>query len=271
MQYKNTNESKILSKVQTAKKWSLLSFCWQAAVEVPQYVGVNLLVEGAHIRRSKPSHRLPAIPNPPHAAPFPPQQPPVSGTTVPTWKTSVNKAAAPFLPSEKENRTVAAVQKASRVRRPRRGRGCMSHSVPRRKSQRLVLVDNSAPLVPWNLSFTLSPPDGAPPHGCQSRLQPPVSHTSRSLPQCAALERKSSNTSTTSTRHQALPSLEVPLPTMQVLSLRPNICRRINFHPWCIQICAQPLPPSSFGLNDVRCNNIQRLYLSYIANERAML
>lgn len=197
----------------------------QAAVEVPQYVGVNLLVEGAHIRRSKPPHRLPAIVNPLPASPFPPEQPPVSETTVPTWKTSGNKAsrataapaiatAAPFVPSDKENRTVDAVQKASRVRRPRRGRGCMSGSEPRRKSKRLVLVNNSAPLVPWNLSFTLSPPDRAPSHGCQFRLQPLVSHTSRSsLPQCGALERKSRCTSSTSTttRHQALPSLDGPL------------------------------------------------------------
>lgn len=215
-----------------------LSFPSQAAVEVPQYVGVNLLVEGAPIRRSKPPHRLPAIPNPPNGAQFHPDQPPVSKMTVPTWKTSgdeasrasaaVSATAATFLPSDKENQT-AAVPKVSRVRRSLRGRGCMSHSEPRRKSQRLGLVDSCAPLVPWNLSFTLSPPDRAPPAGGQSRLQPPVSHTSRlSLSQCAALERKSRSTTT---RHQALPALEGSLHTMHVLSLRPNIGGRINYHP----------------------------------------
>lgn len=219
---------------------SLLFSCLQAAVEVPQYVGVNLLVEGAHIRRSKLPHRLPIIPNPPR-----PEQPPLSEKTVPTWKTSGNEASrattaaavaatAPFLSSDKENRTVGNLQKASHVCRPRRGWGCMSYSELRRKSQRLVLVD-SAPLLPWNLSFALiSPPDRVQSNGYQSRLQPPVSHTSRSsLPQCAALERKSKSTSTTSTttRHQALSSLEGPLPTMQVLRLQPNICGRISFHP----------------------------------------
>lgn len=176
------------------------------------------MVEGAPIRRAKPPHRLPAILNPPQAAPLPPDPPPA-----PTWKMSDDQASrTTFLPLDKENRNLGAVPKASRARRSRRGRGCVSHSEPRRKSQRLALVDNSAPLVPWNLSFTLSPPGRAPPGGGQSRLQPPGSLTSRSsLPQCAALDRKSRSTSTTA--NQALPSL----PTMQVLSLGPNI----NYHP----------------------------------------
>lgn len=208
----------------------LLSCPSQAAVEVPHYVGVNLLVEGAPIRRSKPPHRLPAIPNPPQAAPFPPDQPPASETADSTWKVSceqVSRAAA--VPSDKENRTVRDVQKTSRVRQSRRGQGCTSHSEPLRKSQRWGLGDKSAPLVPWNLSFTLCPPDRAPPGRCQPRLQPPVSHTSRSSqPQCAALERKSRSTTT---RQQALPSLRGPLPTMEVFSLQPNVCGRTSSHP----------------------------------------
>lgn len=202
----------------------------QAAVEVPQYVGVNLLVEGAPIRRSKPPHRLPAIPNPPHAAAFPPDQPPASETADLTWKTSGDKVSrATAVPSDKENRTFRGFPKASRVRRSRRGRAYTSHSEPRRKNQRLGPGDNSAPLVPWNLTFTPCPPIRAPPGGGQPRLQHPVPNTSRSsLPQCAALDWKSRSTTT---RHQALASLRGPLPTMEVFSLQPSVCDRTSPHP----------------------------------------
>lgn len=199
-------------------------------MEVPHYVGVNLLVQGAPIRRSKPPHRLPAIPNPPQTAPFPPDQPPASETADSTWKMSCEEVSrAATVPSDKENRTVRDVQKAARVCQSRRGQGCTSHSEPLRKSQRLGLGDKSAPLVPWNLSFTLCPPDRAPPGGCQPRLLPSVSHTSGSShPQCAALERKSRSTTT---RQRALPSLRGPLPTMEVFSLQPNVCGRTSSHP----------------------------------------
>lgn len=44
----------------------LSSFFSQAAVEVPQYLGVNLLSEGAPLRRLRPpTHRIPVIPEPP--------------------------------------------------------------------------------------------------------------------------------------------------------------------------------------------------------------
>uniref|UniRef100_A0A8D0B2B3 Tubulin tyrosine ligase-like family, member 3 n=1 Tax=Sander lucioperca TaxID=283035 RepID=A0A8D0B2B3_SANLU len=134
----------------------------QAAVEVPQYVGVNLLVEGAPIRRSRPPlHRQTVISNPPLTIQFPPDQ----------------------SSSEEVEMTLGA---------------------------------NGATLVPRSLSFSLCPPHSM--SDCTSQANPGHgSHISRSfLPQTAFKPQHRTPT-------RVFPSLQGPLPTLEVFSLRPNI------------------------------------------------
>ncbi|KAI3370176.1 hypothetical protein L3Q82_024961 [Scortum barcoo] len=215
----------------------------QAAVEVPQYVGVNLLVEGAPIRQSRPPlHRQNVISNPPPTIQFPSGQSP-SEEVETTQKPSGLKSSADsvFCSSGKENRAVGEkkrqltstspkreregkteVQNISCVRRSCRGlaseQPLVVNTEPQRKARRLGLGlgANGATLVPRSLSLSLSPPHRM--SDCKSQPNPGHgAHISRSfLPQtaCEPQHRTSS---------RIFPSLRGPLPTLEVLSLRPNI------------------------------------------------
>lgn len=241
-----------------------ICFCFtlspfQAAVEVPQYVGVNLLVEGAPIRRSRPPlHRQTVISNPHLTIQFPSDQSP-SEEVETTQKPSGQKSSAVsgFRRSGKENRDVGEKKRQLTSTSPKRGRegktevqntscvqrSCRSlvseqplvvHTEPRRKARRLGLSlgANGATLVPRSLSFSLSPPNRM--SDCKSQPNPGHgSRISRSFLPHTAFEPQNR----TSTR--IFPSLRGPLPTLEVFSLRPNIvagstaCRNPNLssHP----------------------------------------
>ncbi|XP_071775568.2 tubulin monoglycylase TTLL3 [Centroberyx gerrardi] len=231
----------------------------QAAVEVPQYVGVNLLVEGALIRHSRPApHRHPVIPDPPLSTQLLSVQSSSEGVER-TDKSSSHKpyAASACRHSGKENQSVGEKKRqllSASPKREREGRrtgqktssghrSCRSlapeqplvvHTEPQRKARRLglSLSGSGAPLVSRTLSFSLSPPYSM----SDSKSQPnPVlgSQSSRPYlprtafePQHRALNR-------------GLPSLHGPLPALEIFSLRPNIvagavasrCPALSSHP----------------------------------------
>ncbi|KAF3856468.1 hypothetical protein F7725_017191 [Dissostichus mawsoni] len=203
----------------------------QAAVEVPQYVGVNLVVEGAPIRRSRSLlHRQTVISKPP---------PPCS-----SLHTSLQKRLKRHIYHQvrgKENRAAGEKKRQLTSTSPKRecegrkdvqntscvrtlGRSLASqmplvvHTEPQRKARRLGLSlgANGETLVPRSFSFSLSPPHNM--SDCKSRAnQGHGSHMTRSfLPQTAFDPQHR-------TPIRVCPSLRSPLPTLEVLSLRPNI------------------------------------------------
>ncbi|XP_054472223.1 tubulin monoglycylase TTLL3-like, partial [Anoplopoma fimbria] len=227
----------------------------QAAVEVPQYVGVNLLVEGAPIRRSRPLlHRQTVIFNPTLAIQSPLDQS-LSEKVETSQKPSGQRsnAVSAFRHSGKENLAAGKIKRQLTSTSPKSepegktdvkntscvNRSCRSlaceqplvvHTEPQRKAQRwgLSFGANGVTLVPRSFSFSLSPPHSKsqadPGHG---------SHISRSFFPQTAFEPQHR------TPNRVFPSLRGPLPTLEVLSLQPNIvvgttaCRNPNLssHP----------------------------------------
>ncbi|XP_056292750.1 tubulin monoglycylase TTLL3 [Pseudoliparis swirei] len=231
----------------------------QAAVEVPQYMGVNLLVEGAPVRRSKPLlYRQTVTSNPTLAAQFPLDQS-LSEKVETTHKPSGQRsyAVSAIRHSGKENRAagdkkrqltstsskrepegITHVQNTSHVRRPCRSRTCeqplVVHTEPQRKAQRLGLSlgANGATLVPQSLFFPLSPPQSVSHCKAQTNTGHGSSISRSFLPQTAfELQHRTPN--------RGFPSLRGPLPTLEVFSLQPNIvaatsaCRypNVSSHP----------------------------------------
>lgn len=212
----------------------------QAAVEVPQYVGMNLLVEGVPIRRSRPLlHRETIISNTPFT--FPSDQ--SSSQEVETeHKVPVQKphTITLFKRSGKENRVVGENKRQlTSVSSKKEGEGrtevpsvpscvrraCHSlpyepsvvvHTEPQTKARRLALSlgAKKTSLIPQSLTFSLSPVHNMP--DCKTQANPGHrSHLSRSfLPQAAFESHKTST--------HVFHSLR-PLPTLEVFSLRPNI------------------------------------------------
>ncbi|KAM3877862.1 tubulin monoglycylase TTLL3 [Diretmus argenteus] len=215
----------------------------QATVEVPQYVGVNLLVEGASIRRSRPSlYRHPVIPDPLLTSQLSSDQSSseeVERTDTPSSHKPC--AASACHHSGKENQSFGEKTRQLSSASPKRecvGRtmGCPNtsssrrsghslapeqplvvHTEPRRKSRHLgsSLRGSGAPLLPRTLSCSLSLPysmsDSKPQNnpilGSQnSRLFLPQTAVE---PQHRALNR-------------GLSSLHGPLPALEVFSLHPK-------------------------------------------------
>ncbi|XP_063766982.1 tubulin monoglycylase TTLL3 [Eleginops maclovinus] len=216
----------------------------QAAVEVPQYVGVNLVVEGAPIRRSRSLlHRQTVISNTPLTMQLPPHQS-ISEEVETTHKSlgqSVSCAVSAFCHSGKENQTAGEkkrqltstspkrecegrkdAQNTCCVRRLGRSLACqiplVVHTEPQRKAPRLGLIlgANGETLVPRSFSFSLSPPHSMSDSKSQAN-QGHGSHITRSfLPQTVFDPQHR-------TPIRVFPSLRSPLPTLEVVSLRPNV------------------------------------------------
>lgn len=209
-----------------------MSFCFfylffQPAVEVPQYIGMNLLVEGAAVRRSK------HLPQPCLSIQFPSDQT-SSVQDVRTRQPSLqqlHRVTSCGL-SCKENQTVrdkktqtatTSTKKLHERRReihnsqnPPRPRDSdqprAAGTVTQRKKQRLRHSANRTSLVPRSLSFSLGSTQKPKPS-----QQLPTSHVTRfSLPQAVAESQHR-------TPPRACPSLQGPLPTLDVFSLKPNV------------------------------------------------
>lgn len=215
---------------------------------------MNLLVEGAPIKRSRPLlHRQTVISNPPLTIQCSSEQS-SSEEVEASHKPSGQKSSAvsAFRRSGKENQAVGEkkrqltstspkrerevrteVQNTSPVRRSCRSlaseQPLVVHIEPQRKAQRLGLNlgARGATLVPRSLSFSFIPPQSM--SDCKSQPNPGHgSHISRSfLPQTAVEPQHRTST-------RVFPSLRGPLPTLDVFSLRPNIvagataCRNPN-------------------------------------------
>lgn len=229
-------------------KWNITYFylClalspFQPAVEVPQYAGVSLLVEGAQIRR--PRHSLPrqtVLSNAPLNIQFPSEHSSSEEVEM-THKSQKSCAVKPFCRSGKENQSLQEKKRqliSAAPKREREGRAlvrngscglrsCRSllseqtvvvHTDPRKKARCLAMSigGNGATLVPRSLSFSLLPPCTI--SDCSPLSKPSHgSHNSRGfLPQSTCDPQHRTSTRTFSLLRGRLPALEV-------LSLRPNI------------------------------------------------
>uniref|UniRef100_A0A668AE69 Tubulin tyrosine ligase-like family, member 3 n=1 Tax=Myripristis murdjan TaxID=586833 RepID=A0A668AE69_9TELE len=165
----------------------------QAAVEVPQYVGMNLLVEGAPIRRTRP---------PPHRHPEAEMTDKLSGHKL--------YPASAYCHSGKENQSVGDKKRQLPSASPKR-----QHE-GRTTGQSISSSRRGAPLVPRTLSYSLNPPcsiSDSKPHPnpvLRSQSSRPCPPRAATEPQCRAL-------------NTGLPSLHGLLPALEVFSLRPNI------------------------------------------------
>lgn len=214
----------------------------QAAVEVPQYVGVNLLVEGVPIRRSRPLlHRETFISKAPFTFPLDQSS---SEEVETTHKLLGQKphAITVLQRSGKENRALREKKRQLTSISPKREcegrtevqntscirRACHSlaseqplvvHTEPQRKARRLALSlgANWATLVPQSLSFSLTPLNSMPEASKTQSNPGRTSHIPRPFLPHTAVEPQQK----TSTRD--FPSLQGPLPALEVFSLRPNI------------------------------------------------
>ncbi|CAB1315141.1 unnamed protein product [Coregonus sp. 'balchen'] len=114
----------------------------RAAVEVPQYMGVNLLVGGAPIRQTRPPlHRIPVIPEPPLTTHTHTNHSPSEAEDKPS-KPSIHRPSPCRRPSGKENQSRGYENRQSPTGSPKRdeGRalGCQHTSSAMRSSRHLL-------------------------------------------------------------------------------------------------------------------------------------
>ncbi|XP_034442088.1 tubulin monoglycylase TTLL3 isoform X1 [Hippoglossus hippoglossus] len=227
----------------------------QAAVDVPHYVGMNLLVEGTAVRQLRPLlQRQSLISNAPLTTQLPSDHSSSEEAETSHSNPSPHKPhmISAFRRSDKENSAIEEKKRQPTSTSPKRvreartdiqntqnascvRRSCQSlgseqpltvHTKPQRKVQRLGLRlgANGPTLVPRSLSFSLSPPHNT--LHCKSQpIRGHGSHISRSfLPQTASEPQHQAST-------RVFPSLQGPLPTLEVFSLRPNIVAgAVGFH-----------------------------------------
>ncbi|XP_041638588.1 tubulin monoglycylase TTLL3 [Cheilinus undulatus] len=208
----------------------------QAAVEVPQYMGLNLLVEGAPLRRSRPlPHRQSVTSNPP-----PSIQPSLDQSCSEDVETThglsgqKHLAVSALKHSSKENQAVGEKKRQMLSTSPKRGEkttSCvrrygqqplLAHIEPQRKARRLgfYLGAKKETLVPRSLSFSLSQSLSMP--HCQSQPNPGQrSHISRCFAQTASGPQQKKSA-------KGFSSSQGLLPTLEVFSLRPNIVARTS-------------------------------------------
>ncbi|XP_058488464.1 tubulin monoglycylase TTLL3 [Solea solea] len=183
----------------------------QTAVEVPHYVGMNLLVEGASVRRSRPLLRaFPAI-------------------QFSSDRTSPIEVKTRHKSSHQKTHAVAVSNHAGKENQTAEDtKGQLTSTSPKkmqRKEQRLRLSANRATLVPRSLSFSLSSPHSM--LHCKSQAgRGQASHITRFfLPQTISEAQHKTST-------QVFPSLQGPLPTLEILSLKPvtgnSSCRNLT-------------------------------------------
>ncbi|XP_029946866.1 tubulin monoglycylase TTLL3 [Salarias fasciatus] len=197
----------------------------QAAVEVPQYVGVNLLVEGAPIRQPRPLlQRQTVVPNIPLSAQSVPersssqkrrqkssgQRPEKVSVSRLSGKDNHEKKTTTAPKREDEMKT--EIQDICGYSRSRRSATCEHPVLERTKPQRNAASCrsvNRSTLVPRTLSFSLSPPRSQSEQKPQSKCKPFLP-TTTSGPQ----HKKRSRT---------FLSFQGRLPSLDVYHLQPNI------------------------------------------------
>lgn len=196
-------------------------------------MGVNLLVEGAPVRRTRPPHRR-TISSNPLSVHFSSDQAASEGGKT-RHKSSGQEAPklSSFCQSDMDKRekkrqlTSLSPKRECEGRKeaqniPRSSWGLVSkqpsapHAEPRRKAQCMGLNASGATLVPWSLSSSLSPPHSVVRFKCRPS-QVRGSYISRSLFPQTALESQNKNS------NQVFPSLSGPLPTLDIFSLPRNI------------------------------------------------
>ncbi|CAJ1051118.1 tubulin monoglycylase TTLL3 isoform X1 [Xyrichtys novacula] len=217
----------------------------QAAVEVPQYKGVYLLVEGASMRQSRPPLHRKIVTSNPHLKILSSSDTSSEGDETAHHKSGQRSSkVSSSLRSGKENQTSGEKKRQLTRTSPKRGGkvraeghiassvrrfSCSStseqpllvHIEPKKKTMclGLNLGAKGETLVPTSLSFPLRPHRST--LSCRSQPNPGqrVHILRSSLPQTMCKPRYYTST-------RVFPPLQGPLPILEVLSLRPNVVNK---------------------------------------------